>query len=126
MVVVVIQFLARSLPQVAEVAEAVILYQDLVLLPQEDQAEVREVVHQIVELLEMVTHHLFHHLKVILAVHQALVHQAILVEEAEAVLQQLVELARQTIITAEMVELVLHLTSQEVLLLEQVAEAEAL
>ena len=103
-----------------------LLFRQALLVVLEDQAVVLEVVHQIVELLEMVTHHLFHHLKVILAVHQALVHQAILVEEAEAVLQQLVELARQTIITAEMVELVLHLTSQEVLLLEQVAEAEAL
>ena len=67
------------------------------------------------------THH-----KVILVFHQALVHQAILVEEAEAVLQLLVKQLGQTIITAAMVELVLHLTSQEVLLLEQVAEAEAL
>ena len=46
---VVIQFLARSLPQVAEVAEAEQVYQDLILLALEDQAVVLEAVHQIVE-----------------------------------------------------------------------------
>ena len=42
-------------------------------------------------------------------VHQALVHQVILVAEAEAVLLLKVDQVRQTTITAAMVVLVLHL-----------------
>ena len=101
-------------------AEAEQVYQDLILLAQVVLEEAQEVAHQILDVLEQETHHLFHNLKVILVLHQVLTHQVILVVEAEAVLRLLVKQVGQTIITVEMVELVLLLILQEVLWLEQV------
>ena len=104
---VVIQFLARSLPQVAEVAEAEQVYRDSywhqVVLEEE-----QEVVHGNTRCVEQETP--VSHLKVILVVHKATDSTVILVVEAEAVLLAVKQVGK-TIITVEMVEAVFsHIT----------------